>query len=156
MNTQYETIEYIQKTITELLSVAGFRPRVNYEQSLVKGLVFHISVDSPKLLIGKQGANLQALEQLVFGMINRHFKDSAEPVRFSLDIDDYRANREYQLKLLVKDAVSKLKYSQEPVVLPSMARHERKFVHSYIQEQFPHLSTESRGEEPNRKIVIKI
>lgn len=156
MSTDYEKIEYIQKTITQLLEVGGFKPRVEYEQSLNKGLVFRISVDSPKLLIGRQGSTLSAIEHLIFAIVNRHYKDSESHTQFTIDIDDYRANREWQLKQQVKDAVTKLKYSQEPIVLPPMPRHERKFVHTYIQQQFPHLTTESYGEEPSRSIKMHI
>ncbi len=156
MNADYETIEYIQTTLTEVLSIAGFKPRVEYEQSLLKGLIFHISVDTPRMLIGKQGATLLALEHLLFSIVNKHFKDNEESVRFTLDIDNYRSNREYQLKQMVKEFAAKLKYSKEPIYLPAMPRYERKFVHNYIQEQFPHLVTESVGDEPNRQIVMKI
>ncbi len=156
METDYEVIEYIQGVITTLLTTAGFRARVQYEHSISKGLVFNISTDSPKLLIGKQGANLQALQTIVFAIVNKHYSDNPNPVHFSLDIDDYRAQRESLLKQEVKEAVSKLKYSKEPIALPAMSRYERKFVHTYIQEQFPHITTSSIGEEPNRKIVLKI
>lgn len=156
METDYKVIEYIQGVITTLLTTAGFKAKVQYEHSISKGLVFNISTDSPKLLIGKQGANLQALQTIVFAIVNRHFKDNPEPVHFSIDIDDYRSQREFQLKQQVKDAVSKLKYSNEPIALPAMSRYERKFVHTYIQEQFPHITTSSSGEEPNRKIVMRM
>jgi spoIIIJ-associated protein len=156
MNTDYDTIEYIKKTITDLLTSGGFNVHVEYEQSLVSGLIFHIKSRDFKLLIGRQGMTLQAIEHLVFAIVNRHQRDSQEPVRFSLDVDEYRAHRQWQLKQTVKDAVSKLKYSKEPVVLPPMPRHERKFVHNYIQEQFPHISTTSTGEEPQRSIQMNI
>ncbi|HMQ02148.1 MAG TPA: R3H domain-containing nucleic acid-binding protein [Candidatus Doudnabacteria bacterium] len=156
METNYETIEYIQSVIVKLLTLAGFRPKVKYEHSFSKGLIFNISIDQPKLLIGKQGANLQALQTIVFAIVNRHFKDSPEPIRFTLDIDDYRAQREYLLKQQVKESVSKLKHSPEPVRLPAMSRFERKFVHNYLQEQFPHITSSSEGQEPNRRIVMKI
>lgn len=156
MEIDYQVIEYIQGVITTLLNTAGFKARVQYEHSISKGLVFNISTDSPKLLIGKQGANLQALQTIVFAIVNRHYRDNPEPIHFSLDIDDYRSQREFLLKQQVKDAVSKLKYSPEPITLPAMSRYERKFVHTYIQEQFPHITTVSSGEEPNRKIVLKI
>ncbi len=156
MNTDYETIEYIKKTITDLLSAGGFNVRVEYEQSLAGGLVFHIKSNQSKLLIGRQGTTLQALEHLIFAIVNRHQKDVSDPVRFSIDVDEYRSHRQWQLKQTVKDAVSKLKYSKEPIVLPPMPRHERKFVHTYIQEQYPHLNTESIGEEPRRSIKMNI
>lgn len=156
MSTDYETIEYIKKVITDMLASGGFNVRVEYEQNLVSGLTFHIKSNQSKLLIGRQGMTLQALEHLVFAIVNRHQKDASEPVRFSIDVDEYRSHRRWQLKQTVKEAVSKLKYSQEPIILPPMPRHERKFVHNYIQEQFPHLNTESFGEEPKRSIKMNI
>lgn len=156
MSTDYSKIEYIQNEIKTLLSQAGFNPKVEYEQSLVKGLVFRIYANPPKMLIGRQGSTLNAIENLLFAIVNKKFREDSEPIRFSIDIDDYRANREYQLKQEVKEVVSKLKYSKEPITLPAMPRHERKFIHTYIQQQFPHLTTESVGEEPYRSIKIKI
>lgn len=156
MNTDYETIEYIKKVIIDLLSSGGFNVQVEYEQSLVSGLIFHIKSNQSKLLIGRQGMTLQALEHLVFAIVNRHQRDVEQPMRFSLDVDEYRSHRQWQLKQTVKDAVSKLKYSKEPIILPSMPRHERKFVHNYIQEQYPHLNTESFGEEPQRSIKMNL
>lgn len=156
MNTDYDSIEYIKKVITDLLSSGGFDVRVEYEQSLVSGLIFHINSRDSKLLIGRQGTTLQALELLVFAIVNRHQKDAPEPIRFSLDVDEYRSHRQWQLKQVVKDAASKLKYSKEPITLDPMPRHERKFVHNYIQEQFPHITTVSVGEEPQRSIQMNI
>ncbi len=156
MNTDYETIEYIKTVISDLLASGGFNVRVEYEQSLISGLIFHIDSNSSKLLIGRQGMTLQALEHLVFAIVNRHQKNSEKPIRFSIDIDQYRANCQWQLKQIVKESVAKLKFSKEPIVFPAMPRHERKFVHTYIQEQYPHLTTESIGEEPNRSIKASI
>lgn len=156
MNTDYNKIEYIQNEIKTLLSKAGFNPKVEYEQSLVKGLVFRIYVNPPKMLIGRQGSTLNAIENLLFAIVNKKFREDVEPLRFTIDIDDYRANREWQLKQDIKEAVSKLKYNKEPITLPPMPRHERKFIHTYIQQQFPHLTTESVGEEPSRSIKIKL
>lgn len=156
MSEDYEKIEYIQNTITELLVIAGFNPKVEYEQSLVKGLVFNVSVNTPKLLIGKQGANLEAFQTLVFSMVNKHFRNYNDPVIFTIDVDNYRSNREYQIKQQIKEMVGKLKYSKTPVMLPPMSRFERRFAHNYISEQFPHLTTSSQGVEPNRRIVISI
>lgn len=153
-NIDYQKIEYIQGVIENILGFAGFTARVDYEQSLVKGLVFNISVRKASQLIGRQGQVLLALEHLVFAIVNRHFKDYEEPIRFSIDVDDYRRKREWSLKQQVKDTVSDIKMGKESVVMQPMPRHERKFVHNYIQEQFPHLKTESTGKEPQRKVKV--
>lgn len=153
--TDYDKIEFISKTITELLTTGGISARVNYEDSLSKGLVFNISSRDSNLLIGQQGANLYALEIIIHAIVAKHFSgDEAEPIRFSLDVNDYKRKREGYLKLLAKEAVEKLKHTGKPLTLVPMPKYERKFIHTYIQEQFPHVTTESIGNDPYRKIKL--
>ena len=156
----YETIEYIQNTIRDLLERAGVQARVEYEDSLVSGLVFNIRSRDAKLLIGHQGTILYALEHIVHAIVSRQMsKEAAEGDQrtfFSIDVDDYKRNRQYQIKQMVKDDISEMKRSGKSISLPPMPKYERKFVHTYIQEQFPHVTTESLGNEPNRYIKMTI
>ncbi len=161
----YETIEYIQGVIRDVVERTGIQARVDYEDSLVSGLVFNISTRDAKLLIGQQGSTLYALEHVIHAMVSRQLakqaaaegKDDRDSrVFFSIDVDDYKRNRQYQLKQLVKDEISNMKRSGKPVQLPALPKYERKFVHMYIQEQFPHVTTESIGNEPNRYIKMSM
>jgi predicted RNA-binding protein Jag len=170
----YTTIEYIQKTIQEVLEKMDIQARIEYEDSLASGLVFNIRSRDAKILIGRQGATLYALEHIIHAMVSRHLasnkvhqadesntESQTEPqadnrVFFSIDVDDYKRNRQYQLKQLVKDSVADMKRTGQPISLPDMPKIERKFVHMYIQEQFPHVTTTSEGEEPRRYIKMTI
>ena len=160
----YQTIEYIQSVIMDVLGRAGVSARIEYEDSLVSGLVFNIHSRDAKLLIGHQGTTLYALEHIIHAMVSRQManknpeKNPEEDTRifFSIDVDDYKRNRQYQIKQLVKDEISAMKRSGKPANLPPMPKYERKFVHMYIQEQFPHVTTESAGQDPNRYIKLTI
>lgn len=159
----YQTIEYIQKTIQELLDKMTVSARIEYEDSLASGLVFNVRSRDAKMLIGRQGATLYAFEHIVHAMVSRHLasqrpEGSTEDTRvfFSIDVDDYKRNRQYQLKQLVKDSVADMKRTGEDISLPDMPKVERRFVHVYIQEQFPHISTTSEGEEPRRYIKMSL
>lgn len=164
----YETIEYIQSVIKDVLERAGVQARVQYEDSLVSGLVFNISSRDAKLLIGHQGSTLYALEHIIHAMVSRQMSKETggnhapveqgndTRVMFSLDVDDYKRNRQYQLKQMVKEDISEMRRSGKAISLPPMPKYERKFVHTYIQEQFPHVTTESMGNEPNRYIKMSI
>lgn len=154
--TDYNTIDYIMKIVSGVLAAAGIKARVSYEDSLSRGLVFNISSPDSKLLIGHQGVTLRSLELLVHAIVSKHFAGSEQQVHFSLDVNEYKRRREYQIKQIVKAAVDKLKYSTKPILLAPMLKYERKFVHTYIQEQFPHVTTESVGEDPNRRIKLTI
>ncbi|MEZ4180562.1 MAG: R3H domain-containing nucleic acid-binding protein [Candidatus Doudnabacteria bacterium] len=89
-------------------------------------------------------------------MVNRNFKDYDGLIRFSIDVDDYNKKQQWSIKQLIKEKVLELKLGKDVIDLPAMPRHERKFAHQYITEQYPHLSTQSVGDEPFRKIQIII
>ena|SRR6478672_9249671 len=161
----YQTIEYIQNTIKQTLEHMGIQARVEYEDSLVSGLVFHISSRDAKLLIGHQGSTLYSLEHIIHAMVSRQLSKQAvesgnqatdNRVFFSVDVDEYKRNRQYQLKQLVKDEIAEMKRRGKSISLPALPKYERKFVHMYIQEQFPHVTTESLGTEPNRYIKMSM
>ncbi len=152
----YDTIEYIKQLISELLERADIKARVEYEDSLSRGLVFNIRSLDSRLLIGQKGVTLQALEHVVHAIVSRKLAGTEEQVRFSVDVDEYKRKREWSIKQMLKEQVQKIKTTGEPVLLPQMSKYERKFVHTYIQEQFPHITSESFGEEPDRRIKLSL
>lgn len=153
----HETIEYIKTTLEQVLAKTGVSARVEYEDSLASGLVFNILSRDAKLLIGHGGGTLQALEHIVRAMVSKNWRpESKERTYFSIDVDDYKKQRQYTLKQMVKDKILELKRSGKPTALPAMLRGERRFVHAYITEQYPHITTESVGEEPNRYIQLSL
>ncbi|MDQ3018848.1 MAG: hypothetical protein M3Q64_03190 [bacterium] len=154
--TDYNHIALISKTIIDLLSAGGISVRVDYEDSLAKGLVFNISSPDAKLLIGRQGSALYSLEHLVHAIVAKQFAGQETTIRYSIDVDEYKKKREWYLKQLAKEAVEKLKREGKPLTLTPMPKYERKFIHMYIQEQFPHVTTESVGNDPFRKIKMTL
>lgn len=151
----YETIEFITKQITDVLSAMGVNGNVSYEESIGRGLVFNIITPESRLLIGQHGNNLYALEHLIHSVVGKGLAGS-EFTRFSIDINEYKKRRESSLKQLVKDVLRDIRTGETKITLPVMNKYERRFVHAYIQEQFPHVTTESVGDEPQRRIQISI
>ena len=56
---------------------------------------------------------------------------------------------------LAKKLAKEVLKTKEPITMDSMNSYERRLVHSALAN-FKGISTESEGEEPNRKVVIKI
>jgi len=152
--TDYNKIEIVKQIITEVLGVAGVHAQVEFEDSITKGLVFNISTPDSYLLIGKQGQTLHSLQVLVQALVAKKFQN--EPFYFSLDVDDYKRKREWFIKETAKGAVEQVKKTGRPVALEAMPSYERRLVHAYLQEHNPEMESSSIGEEPYRKIVIKI
>lgn len=163
-----QIIEYIQNVIRDVLQHGGIEARVEYEDSLSGGLVFNILSRDAKMLIGHQGATLYALEHIIHAMVARQLNSQRSLIEttkegttdnrifFSIDVDGYKSKRQYHIKQMIKEEVAEMKRSGNTVALPAMPKYERKFVHMYIQEQFPHVLTESMGVEPNRYIKLSL
>jgi spoIIIJ-associated protein len=152
--TDYDKIEQVKSMIIELLQKLGVSATVEYEDSILKGLVFNISSRESRLLIGHQGATLHALETIAHTLVSRRFK--GEQLLFTLDVDDYRRKREWHLRELAKEAVTQAKRLGQPVKLEPMPNYERRLVHAFLQETYPEVFSGSEGRDPNRRIVITL
>lgn len=145
-------VSVIKEKIVELLSVMGFVAQV-FERVEEGRVVFNIKTPDAQLLIGKQGQNLEALQHLVY-LILRKFPE-LERVSFALDVDDYKEKRVIYLKELARRAAHQARSSGRGVALPPMAASERKVIHNYLS-LFSDLNSASTGDEPNRRVLIKV
>ncbi len=104
------------------------------------------------ILIGKHGQTLDALQYLTNLAAHR---DSDERVRIVIDVEDYRKRREETLVRLAQRLADRVKLRGEKVVLEPMSPHERKIIHTALQDDY-RVTTFSEGEEPFRKVVITL
>ncbi|HEV1997143.1 MAG TPA: RNA-binding cell elongation regulator Jag/EloR [Candidatus Dormibacteraeota bacterium] len=101
-------------------------------------------------LIGWRGDTLRALQLLLNNMVRREMPE-AEPV--VLDIERYRARREDSVRELAIRVADRAKQNQERIGLEPMQPFERRAVHTALADD-PGITTESEGEEPDRRVVI--
>lgn len=152
--TDYDKIEQVKSLIVELLTRLGVTATVEYEDSILKGLVFNISTRESRLLIGHQGATLHALETILHTLVSRRYQ--GDHLYFTLDVDDYRRKREWNLREQAKETVVQAKRLGRPVKMEPMPNYERRLVHSFIQETYPEMISGSEGRDPNRRIVVQV
>lgn len=106
-----------------------------------------------KLLIGKKGQTLEALQFLLRQMCKG--PQRLEQQHFLLDVANYRQRRRETIMEQAKEAaVAVLNGESEEVELEPMSAFERRIVHKYLQEFFPDLSSNSHGEGAERRIII--
>ncbi len=163
--TDYNKIETAKHVIEELLEQLGVSGSVEFEESITKGLVFNISSPDSYLLIGRQGATLHSLQILAQALVAKRLQ-SQEPASpgasqggpffFMLDVDDYKRKREWFLKETAKAAAEKTKMTGRAQALEPMPNYERRLVHAYLQEHHPEIESSSIGNEPYRKVVIRV
>lgn len=113
-----------------------------------------ISVYTPenaRFLIGKNGQNLKALEQVLRAMFLKKLEGISN---IAVDVNDYRRSLALEVIDMARQAVTRVRSTQKAEALLSMSPYERRIVHMELAS-CPDLATESIGAEPNRRIVIK-
>lgn len=155
--TDYSQIEQAKAAIEELLQKMGVEATAEYEESIIKGLIFNIASYDSYLLIGRQGITLHALQTLAQAIVSKKLSTAGgQPLFFSLDVDDYKRKREWFLKETARAAVDQLKKTGRSLALEPMPNYERRLVHAFLQENFPDIESGSSGEEPYRKIILRL
>jgi spoIIIJ-associated protein len=104
------------------------------------------------MLIGRRGQTLDALQYLVNIVANRY---SDSHLRIVLDAEDFRERRRKTLADLSDRLAGRVIRTRKEVVLEPMSPHERKVIHSQLQNH-PKVKTFSKGDEPNRRVVIAL
>jgi spoIIIJ-associated protein len=107
--------------------------------------------DDMALLIGRHGATLDAIQELTRMVVGRKLD---ERCRIIVDVEDYRKRQEERMIERALRAARRVLETGDEQVLDPMNPYERKLVHDAVAE-LGGLETSSRGEEPNRSVVIR-
>jgi spoIIIJ-associated protein len=113
----------------------------------------HIDLEGPDLdmLVGSNGETLDALQELTRLAVLRRSK---RRVRLLLDINGFRARQRERLVSVVRATAEQVIKSQEDHEFQPMTPAERKIVHDAVAA-IDGVTTESLGEEPNRRVIIQ-
>ena len=117
------------------------------------GHVFNLIGSDLGILIGKHGQTLDALQYLTNLAANKGLAE--DKVRIIIDVENYRSRREETLRRLALRLADRVRHSGEKIILEPMNRHERKVIHTALQDN-RRVVTYSDGEEPYRKVVIDL
>jgi spoIIIJ-associated protein len=139
--------EFLLDILGKMNIEAEFEIEEDEESVLIKILGQDIGI-----IIGRRGETLDSLQYLTSLVVN---KNREFYKRVTVDIENYRQKREDTLiKLSERLAEQVVKYKKS-VTLEPMNPYERRIIHSTLQNH-KYVETYSVGEEPNRKVVIKI
>lgn len=146
-----EIISYIKETINEIIK------KMNAEANLeVRRREENISItifsDNNAILIGKNGKNVSALQLLIRQIVNSKLN---KPLSIIIDVGNYKEKRAKNIEYLAKKLAREAYKTKTEITMDSMNSYERRIVHSALADD-KYVYTESTGEEPNRKVVIKL
>ena len=102
------------------------------------------------LLIGRRGATLDALQELVRCAVQRQTERRS---RVRIDVEGYRARHVEKLRERCREVIAQVRESGESVRLEPMDAYERKLMHDVVAKSGG-VTSSSEGAEPKRRVVI--
>jgi spoIIIJ-associated protein len=102
------------------------------------------------LLIGRRGATLDALQELVRCAIQRQ---TERRTHVRVDVEGYRARQLEKLRDKCREAIAEVRETGEPARLEPMDAYERKMMHDLVARTGG-VTSSSEGNEPRRRVVI--
>ncbi|MCC7543599.1 KH domain-containing protein [bacterium] len=144
-------IEAGKKVLHDILDAMGFDEYTVYEDQLESRRILSVAVDDHALLIGRKGENLQALQQLMNALLRSDIHDAPF---ITLDVSNYKKDRIEKIMRIAEDAAHKVQQYGKEFQLKPMSAFERRIVHMVLADK-DDLETESVGQDPRRKVIIK-
>ena len=125
--------------------------KVDYKVYYDKTYIYvDINGDNTSYLIGYRGEVLNSLQTILNCIIRN---ENIDKVKVILNVSGYKEKRKKSLEELAEKISKTVIRTGKKITLEPMPAYERKIIHSKLQNNSK-VTTESIGEEPNRKIVI--
>lgn len=103
------------------------------------------------LLIGRRGATLDALQELIRCSVQRRTERRS---RVRVDVEGYRERQLEKLREHCREAIAEVRETNAPVELEPMDAYERKMMHD-LAAAAGGVTSASEGVEPRRRVVIR-
>ncbi len=147
--------EEIKEAVNQINKFLGkFLPKGIEFQTEIKEYEIYVNITGEDInyLIGYRGETINALQTILTSVAN---KKSTLKIRVYLDIEGYREKREKTLEDLAEKIARTVVRTGKSITLEPMTAYERKIIHTKLQTHSK-VETFSKGEEPYRKVVIKL
>lgn len=102
------------------------------------------------LLVGRDGQTLAAVQYLAARIVSRKIGGA---VRLQIDAGKYRERQDDKLRELALSLAAKVRESGRPQSTRPLSAYQRRIVHLAL-EQEPDVTTRSKGEGPQRRVVV--
>lgn len=135
--------------LEQLLDIVDFDGDIDMDVEADRASVAIVGANL-SALVGPRGATLDALQELTRLAVLRQ---TGARSRLMLDIGGYRVRRRQELVAIGKNAAEQVRSHGNRVPLDPMNPFERKVIHDAIAA-IDGVSSESEGEEPDRRVVV--
>ena len=146
-----DVIEYSKNYVKDIAEGMGLK-NIQLETKRTDNYIkITIHSENSSILIGKGGRTLSSIQTLLRAALTNQ---TDMFINVILDVENYKIKQEHNIERLAKKLAKEVIKTKEPITMDSMNSYERRLVHSALSN-FKGITTESEGEEPNRKVVIK-
>lgn len=148
---QQEDLKMVKDVIKEFFEKMDFEVEREFISQNDLTLSIHLKSEEPQILIGDGGQTLLDIQHLLKAILKRKIKEN---FYLDLDINDYKGKKIEYLKEMARSLADEVALMKKEKILPAMRAFERRIIHLELAGR-QDVTTESIGEEPERKIVIK-
>ncbi len=114
-----------------------------------------ISTPDGRLLTGRGGETLAAVNHLVRKIIEKAHGEENQPVwNVIVDVNAFQKKRVDSVKAIAHMMAERARFFKSSIEVDPMPAFERRIIHEFISNSAD-LKTESIGEGPKRRVVIK-
>ena len=148
--------------LQEMLNLAGISAKVQTEQqpSLWEDSCWlvidesSLTAEQVNALIGQNGHVIDSIQYLANTVLNLGVSQDQQGA-YTVELAGYRLRRYQELCAIAEDASKQARETGQEIELKSLSAAERRQVHTILKEQGD-LETFSRGQEPDRRLVVRV
>jgi spoIIIJ-associated protein len=159
------SVERGQQWLEKLLLLAGLKTSVSIlakadtskTQMSEYWLVIETQALTPSQIqtaIGKEGTTIDAIQYLANSVLNID-RPPEEQAAYTVEINGYRLQRQEILAQMAEEAARTVRETGQEFVMKPLSGAERRQVHTLLEDA-PDLETCSRGQEPDRRLVVRL
>ena len=146
-----DVLEYSKKLLKDIVEGMGIKDVIIESQRKDNYIKLTLHSSDNSILIGRDGRTLSSLQNLIRTSVSNQI---GIYVNIILDVENYKVKKEHNIERLAKKLAKEVLRTKEPIAMDSMNSYERRLVHNALSN-FKGITSDSEGEEPNRRIVIK-
>lgn len=146
-------LEKIKEVVQVFFKKTGLEVEIEVENFKDSTLPINLKMEEPQILIGERGQTLAEIQHLLKAILKKQITSEA-PFYINLDINDYKKKKIEYLKEMARTVADEVSLNKREKHLPSMPSYERRIIHLELASRSD-IVTESIGQEPERKIVIR-
>jgi spoIIIJ-associated protein len=150
MPTQ-QNLETIKENVREFFQKTTFQVEIEFLPQKDSTLPISLKAEDPQILIGDQGQTLAEIQHLLRAILRKKIE---EPFFIDIDINGYKKKKSEYLEELARSTADEVALTKKEKNLPPMAAYERRIIHLALASRSD-VTTESLGQEPERRIIIK-